>query len=156
MKGKSLLAVLVIVAILFVGTVFAAAFILKNNTGFSLEKDSDSVTEIVRLNNMLPGDSRSHEHTADAESFATFSVSLEEGGENALNPYLSVKLVVNDETLFEGSVEEFLAKEKIEKELNGKFTFSVIYTLPESVGNEAQGKASELKMIYSLKSGIST
>ena len=92
------------------------------------------------------------QHSAKAEGAAIFTVAPERGSESELDPFLRVKVVVNGETAFDGTAEEFFVKGKAEIGVDGSFTFSVTYTLPESVGNEAQGKSSELKIIYSLKS----
>ncbi len=152
MKGKSLAVVLSVVAVLLIGTVIAAAVILKSDTGFDLKNNAAPVTETVRLEGLLPGESKTTQHSAKAEGAAIFTVAPERGSESELDPFLRVKVVVNGETAFDGTAEEFFVKGKAEIGVDGSFTFSVTYTLPESVGNEAQGKSSELKIIYSLKS----
>ena len=156
MKGRSLLVLLAIVAVLTIGTVAAAVYIVKDDGDFIVGGDGSSVSESAEIKDLLPGEARTVTHKAKAKGSADFVVALRQGGENSLDQYISVTLKVNEETVFSGTVPEFLENGEVRCPVSGEFGFSVTYSIDESVGNEAQGKKSDLTIIYKIESDVRT
>lgn len=153
MKGKALIGLIAILAGLLVCTGIASEYILDNNSGaLELSQDGEPYVETVRADNMVPGKSETFSYTAEAQGDATFSVRFVAGNVSDLNEYLTFTVVVNGETLYNGAAAGCFG-EAVTAQVSGEFTFSVTYLLAESVGNEAQGLASEFTIEYALEAG---
>lgn len=112
MKGRSLLVLLAIVAVLTIGTVAAAVYIVKDDGDFIVGGDGSSVSESAEIKDLLPGEARTVTHKAKAKGSADFVVALRQGGENSLDQYISVTLKVNEETVFRARFPNFWKTER--------------------------------------------
>lgn len=112
MKGRSLLVLLAIVAVLTIGTVAAAVYIVKDDGDFIVGGDGSSVSESAEIKDLLPGEARTVTHKAKAKGSADFVVALRQGGENSLDQYISVTLKVNEETVFFGHGSRIFGKRR--------------------------------------------
>ena len=153
MKGKSLIILIVAVALIAAGTGIAAAYLLNGGgSGFVLETDGTPVEENLNIEGLYPGQSKTVKHSVRLTGEAEFSLSLTLGEENALTESLDVAVTVAGEEIFSGKAAQ-LAESGVSCGVSGDFEFSVTYSLAETAGNDAQGKRAELKIEYSLKGG---
>ena len=98
MKAKSLIVLIVIVAVVAVCTGIAAVFILGRSDGeLVLEPDGEPVSEAVAFGNMIPGESKSTEYSVKNSGTSVFSVTFTSDEESILADYVVVGFTVNGE-----------------------------------------------------------
>lgn len=148
MKGKIILISVLAVVIAATGT--AAAYLFTRSGDLALQKDGAAVEESVDLSGLVPGGSVAVDYSVQCDGSALFTVAFLQGEESALDGWLQVRVSLNSEVFYEGSLREAY-ETPASCSVEGDFAFSVEYSLPEEVGNEAQGMASDVVTRYTLE-----
>lgn len=131
-----IIAVAVTVAAASVGTAYV---VVTGNSELALDGAGDEFTASARIDGLLPGQSSTSEYKAHAPADAVFTILLSGGAGDDLGRYLDVTVSVNGNALYSGN---YLSCRGVifTADVSGDFTFSITYSLPQSVGNSAQGK----------------
>ena len=150
MKKSSLIILLVALAAVLICTGVGLAYLLsRNDDGLVLEGVGDEFSEQIAIDGLAPGDRRACVYRGEADSSATFVVTLTSDG-GALAEHLQVRIQVGDTVLCDDTLSAVSGKE-FRAEVSGSFGFLITYTLGEEVGNEAQGAACSVLAQYTLE-----
>lgn len=150
MKAKSLIVLIVIVAVVAVCTGIAAAFILGRSDGeLVLEPDGEPVSEAVAFGNMIPGESKSTEYSVKNSGTSVFSVTFTSDEESILADYVVVGFTVNGEPVGEKQLSDCF-QTGFSCDVSGDFTFALTYTLGLDAGTDVMGAAVGISVVYSL------
>lgn len=150
MKAKSLIVLIVIVAVVAVCTGIAAVFILGRSDGeLVLEPDGEPVSEAVAFGNMIPGESESTEYSVKNSGTSVFSVTFTSDEESILADYVVVGFTVNGEPVDTKQLSDCL-QTGFSCDVSGDFTFVLTYTLGLDAGADVMGAAVGISVVYSL------
>ena len=152
MKSKSLIVLLIVLVAALACTGIGAAYIMSNASGEEIEftENGEAISDEFRMENLRPGESRTITYKAASNGAAVFQVTFEGDQENKLNRQISISVLVNDEYVLEQKPFAECVKTGVSCDVDGDFTFSIIYTLNKDAGNEVQGVASDIVAYYTL------
>lgn len=150
MKKSSLMILIVAIAVVLICTGLGTAYLLTNrNAPFALEGVGDAFSEEVTIGGIAPGQARSCSYQGETDAPADLTVTLT-GNDGTLTGYLSVRVQVGEEVLCDGALSDVLGREYRAK-VEGKFSFTITYSMAEEVGNEAQGADCTITARYGLE-----
>ena len=99
---------------------------------------------------LAPGEECSYPVKISMDGIDDFDVSLEfkENAKNTLSSFVFVKVVSSGDTVCEGRLSEIMESGEIiltSEQINDGF--ELVYYMPESTGNDAQGKETEFELL---------
>lgn len=148
---KSLIALIAILVVVLVATGISAGVMLRDDGKLSLKQGGEAYTESVSLEGLVPGSGRTVEYTVSNSGSATFNISFEVDSASTLDDFLSVTVIINDETVAENVPLADCVRDGVSCAVDGNFSFSVTYGLGLSVDNSAMGAQADLVVRYSLE-----
>lgn len=164
MTKKLAYALTIILTIVVICGIVLGVFVLKNRDDFTknITLGDKSVEEeiAVSLSGFYPGSSQSYTVKFGGASVEGYTVSLgfSEDGDCTLAQFIVLTISLNGEKLSEDKLDKFIGGEDCSFALssseNGGAEIKLEYSMPEDVGNEAQGTVAEFVVTVTAEAGV--
>ena len=163
MKNRSVNILIASFVLIGIFAVMLIVFIdyAKDNFGNNITVSSEGVTEStlsVRNLRLNPSESKEYSINLVCEASGGFDVTLDfvEKADGGMKPFVNVTVKCDGELLYEGSLTALLDGDEVivfEAELHATEprVISICYSMPRSIGNEAQGTYSDFDLYLKVK-----
>ena len=151
MKKSAYVILIAALAVVLICTGIGLAYLLvsRNDEGLVLDGVGSDFSEQVVIDGIAPGEARTWIYRGEADSSATFTVTLMSDG-GALAQYLRVRILVGNAILCDDTLAA-VSGQSFRTDVHDGFGFIISYSLGEEVGNEAQGAACAILAQYTLE-----
>jgi hypothetical protein len=163
-KTKNMLIACTFILLLLVTVVLGYFIVVRRNfTNTIVIKNNKEIHNIMEVSNLrlLPSESKEYEISLSSRISGDFIITMNynENKDGGMKEFVDVKIMIKDDVIYDGKLSELFNEEAI---LTYKFTVTdgyeskilILYSMDESVGNEAERTYADFEIDFTVKNNI--